>query len=158
ELRSNCAASLSRFGVERYLTLARGPDRRTLPLNPVKILDHDGVENRHEYQRHEGGYAQAANLCVAQWLPKRTAMDCQGEQAQHRSADGDEHGAQPHDAGVDERLVEWLAEGMPLLDEVEEHDYMADDDTHQADDTEECHETERRVQEHERNQRAGRTE
>src|SRR5262249_15969373 len=106
ELRSNCAASLSRFGVERYLTLARGPDRRTLPLNPVKILDHDGVENRHEYQRHEGGYAQAANLCVAQWLPKRTAMDCQGEQAQHRSADGDEHGAQPHDAGVDERLVE----------------------------------------------------
>ncbi len=54
-------------------------------------------------------------------------------------------GTQADDAGVDHGLLEVLAGMVRLLDEVEEHDDVADDDAHQADDSQERHEAERGV-------------
>ena len=52
----------------------------------------------------------------------------------HRGADRDQHRPQPHDAGVEQRLLERLTALVHLLDEIEQHDDVAGDDVDQAGD------------------------
>ena len=56
--------------------------------------------------------------------------------------------------GVEKRSLERLPLLVHLLDEVEEHDHVADDDADQAGDAEEGHEAEGCVHDRQRNKRA----
>ena len=56
------------------------------------------------------------------------------DEAEHGRADRDQHRAQAEQPGVEQRLAQRLAALVPLLDEVEQHDDVADDHADQADD------------------------
>ena len=91
---------------------------------------------------------------VAERLPERAAVDGEREEREHGRADGDHHGAEADDAGVEERFFERLAFFVHFFDEVEENDDVADDDADEAGDSEERHEAEGRAHDVERDQRA----
>jgi hypothetical protein len=67
------------------------------------------------------------------------------EQGDDRCGDGDQNGAQAHDAGIEYRLFERFAFGVHFLDEIKEYDDVADNNPNEADNSEERHETEWRA-------------
>src|SRR5208283_2475795 len=85
------------------------------------------VELRNHQQGNKGSDCQSTNLRIAERLPEWTAMQGQREKRQHGRSDGDHHRPQSNDAGIDHCFLERLAHGVTLLDEVEEHDNMTDD-------------------------------
>jgi hypothetical protein len=53
----------------------------------------------------------------------------EGDQRDDRGADGDQNGPQAHDSRIEHGLLEGLASGMHLLNEIKEDDDVADDYT-----------------------------
>src|SRR4030095_10115412 len=126
---------------------------RFAPFHKFEVQDERRVENGNQKQRHKGGDREAADLRVTERFPQRAAVRRQREKRDDGRRDGDEDRPQPHDTGIEQSLDERLTRFVAFLDEVEQHDDMADDDANQARHTEEGHETEWRPHYVERRER-----
>src|SRR5580704_17578633 len=103
------------------------------PPDQFQIQHDEGVEDGNQTQRHEGRNREAADLRVTKWLPKRAAVRSQREQRNHRSRHGNHDRSKTKDARIDECQLQVLTLFSSLLDEFEEHDDMAHDDTDETD-------------------------
>src|ERR1035438_1850158 len=101
---------------------------RFIPANNLQIEHTDGIHDGHQQESDYRGGAEASDLRVTHRFPERAAVDGERDQSHHGGADGNEHRAQAHDAGVENRFFEGLALRVFLLDEIEEHDDVTDDD------------------------------
>jgi len=99
----------------------------------MQVSREDRVEERDEDEGHPSRDGESPHLRVAERIPQRSAVHRERDEPEHGGADGDEHRAQSHEAG----LVSVLERSPPLtrlLDEVEEPDRVAHDDADEA-----CH-------------------
>src|ERR1035437_2305376 len=108
---------------------------RRFPLHDFQVEDGDAVEDRDQKKRDEGSNCQSADLGVAERLPERSAVAGEEEESENRCADGNEDGAQTLDSSVANGLLERLARFVHFLDEIEEHDNVADDNADEAGDS-----------------------
>src|SRR5688572_23522545 len=127
---------------------------RDFPLHDLQVEDEDRVDDGHEQQREERRDRETTDLRVTERLPQRAAVRREWEEREDRRSDRDEHRTKAKDARIEERFTERRALLVSLLDEVEEHDDVAHDDTDEADDAEERHEAEGTAREHETHERA----
>jgi hypothetical protein len=109
------------------------------PFYDFQIQDKNGIEDRDQQQGDERGNPETANLRVAQRLPQRPPMYGEREQGQDGGADGDHNRPQTNDSRVQQRLLERFPFFVHFLDEIEEHDHVADDDANQTGDAQEGH-------------------
>ena len=124
------------------------------PSNDLQVEHEDAVKDRHQEQSDKGSDAKSTDLRVTKRLPQRTAFESKREKSQDRCSHCDHHGPDSLDAGIRKRLREGLAFCVHFLDEVEQHDDVANNHAYQAGDTEKSHEPERRMHDREGDQRA----
>src|SRR5580692_7335758 len=122
------------------------------PFDPLEIEYKNRVEDRDQEQGDEGSDGQSADLGIAQWLPQRAAFECERKQSKDRCAHGDQYWANTLNSSIRKSTLQRLTLFVHFLDEVEEHDHMADDDTDQACYAQESHEAKWRVHDGQCNQ------
>ena len=99
-----------------------------VPRNPFKIQNENRVKHRHQEQRNKGSDGEATDLRIAERFPQRAAFQRERKQSKNRCAHGDHHRSNTLDPRVRKSTLQWLALFVHLLDEVEEHNHVADDD------------------------------
>ena len=124
------------------------------PSNDLQVKHEDAVKNRHQEQSDKGSDAKSTDLRVTKRLPQRTAFESKREKSQDRCSHCDHYRANSLDARIGQRLDQWLALCVHFLDEVEQHDDVADNHADQAGDAEKSHEPKRRVHDREGDQGA----
>src|ERR1700731_4715297 len=124
-----------------------------IPANDLQVENENAVKNRHQEQSYKGSDAKSTDLRVAKRLPQRTLFRSKREKSQDRCSHCDHYRANSLDARIGQRLDQWLALCVHFLDEVEQHDDVADNHTYQAGDAEKSHEPERRMHDREGDQR-----
>jgi hypothetical protein len=91
-----------------------------IPFKHFQVEHEDCIHDPHlEFGDHRRDQ-QTADLCVTQGLPKRAAMQREREEREHGCENDDEHGTQAENASIDERVLEIVADRVPLLDVVED--------------------------------------
>src|SRR5258708_28685641 len=130
---------------------------RYLPSYPFEIEHKNRVEDRYQEQGDEGGDGESADLGIAQRFPERATFECERKQCKDRCAHGDHHGSNTLDSCIRNSTLEWFALFVHFLDEVEEHDDMADDYPDETGNPEECHEPEGRAHDRQSDQRSNRS-
>src|ERR1700732_1728472 len=123
------------------------------PSNDLQVEHEYAVKDRHQEQSDKGSDAKSTDLRVTKRLPQRTAFESKREKSQDRCSHCDHHGPDSLDASIRKRLREGLAFCVHFLDEVEQHDDVANDHADQAGDAEKSHEPERRMHDRESDQR-----
>ena len=124
------------------------------PSNDLQVEHEYAVKDRHQEQSDKGSDAKSTDLRVTKRLPQRTAFESKREKSQDRCSHCDHYRANSLDARIGQRLDQWLALCVHFLDEVEQHDDVADNHAYQAGDAEKSHEPERRLHDREGDQRA----
>src|SRR5580704_10516668 len=104
------------------------------PANDLQVEHEYAVKDRHQEQSDKGSDAKSTDLRVTKRLPQRTAFESKREKGQDRCSHCDHYRANSLDAGIRKRLREWLALCVHFLDEVEQHDDVADNHAYQAGD------------------------
>ena len=102
------------------------------PFDPFEIEYKDRVEDRNQEQGDEGSDGETADLGVAERFPEWATFECEWEQGKNRCAHGDHYGANTFNPGIRKSKLKRLSLLVHLLDKVEEHDHMADNDTDQT--------------------------
>jgi len=98
------------------------------PFDPLEIEHKDRVEDWDQEQSDEGSDGKSADLGIAQRFPERATFKCEREQRKDSCAHGEHHGANTLNSGIRKSSLQGFPLFVHLLDEVEEHDHMADDD------------------------------
>ena len=99
-----------------------------VPRNPLQIQDENRVKNRNQEQGDKCSDGESTDLGIAERFPERAAFERERKQSKNRCAHGDHHRSNTLDPGVRKSTLQWLALFVHLLDEVEEHNQVADDD------------------------------
>src|ERR1700693_3860284 len=123
------------------------------PSNDLQVEHEYAVKHRHQEQRDKGSDAKSTDLRVTKRLPQRAAFESKREKRQDRCSHCDHYRANSLDARISQRLNQWLALCVHFLDEVEQHDDVADNHAYQAGDAEKSHEPERRMHDRKGDQR-----
>src|SRR6266404_6297251 len=111
------------------------------PFDPLQIEYKDGVEDWDQQQGDERCDGQSADLCVAQRFPERATFKCERKQSKDRRGHCDHHRSNTLDSGIRKSAFQRFALFVHLLNEVEQHDDMAYDDSNQAGHSKKCHES-----------------
>src|SRR5438552_19204 len=102
------------------------------PSNDLQVEHEYAVKDRHQEQSDKGSDAKSTDLRVTKRLPERTTFESKREKSQDRCSHCDHHGPDSLDAGIGQRLNQWLALCVHFLDEVEQHDDVANNHPYQA--------------------------
>src|SRR6266404_101527 len=124
------------------------------PFDPLEIEYKNRVEDWDQEQRNEGSDGESADLGVAQGFPERATFKCERKQRKDSCGHSDHHGSNALNAGIGKSTLQRLPLFVHLLDEVEQHDHMADDDADQTGNPQECHEPEGRTHDRQSDQRS----
>src|SRR6266478_1280204 len=130
---------------------------RHVPRNPLQVQNKNRVKDRDQEQRDEGSDGESANLGIAERLPERPPFERERKQSKDGRPDGDHYRTNALNAGIGKSTFEWFALFVHLLDEIEEHDHVADDDANEAGNPKECHEPEWRAHDRQCDQRSDRS-
>src|SRR6266446_3884465 len=130
---------------------------RHVPRNPLQVQNKNRVKDRDQEQRDEGSDGESANLGIAERLPERPPFERERKQSKDGRPDGDHYRTNALNAGIGKSTFEWFALFVHLLDEIEEHDHVADDDPNEAGNPKECHEPEWRAHDRQCDQRTDRS-
>src|ERR1700687_2189798 len=103
-----------------------------LPANDLQVKHEDAVKNRHQEQSDKGSDAKSTDLRVTKRLPQRTAFESKREKSQDRCSHWCQYKANSLGARIGQGLDQWLALCVHFLDEVEQHDDVADNHPDQA--------------------------
>src|SRR5260370_18743882 len=114
------------------------------PFDPFQIEYKNRVEDRDQDQRDDGNDGKSAHLRIAQTFPERATFECKRKQRKNGRAYGDHHGSNTLNAGIRKSAFQRLALVGHLLNEVEQDDDMAYDDSNEAGHSKKCHEAKRR--------------
>src|SRR5205085_8856914 len=98
------------------------------PFDPLEIEHKDRVKDGDQEQCDESGYGKSTDLGITKRLPERATFECERKQCQDRRAHGDHYGSNALNPGIRKSALKRLSFFVHLFNEVEEHDYMADDD------------------------------
>src|SRR6266566_894674 len=115
------------------------------PFDPLQIEYKNRVEDRDQEQGDEGSDRESANLGIAQRFPERATFECKRKQSEDSCAHGDHHGPNALNTGIGKSTLQRLALFVHLLNEIEQHNDMAYDDSNQAGYSKKCHEAKRRA-------------
>src|ERR1700675_4658855 len=143
-----------RNGFSRFKNFVMHGRVLRLPANDLQVKHEDAVKNQHQEQNYKSREPKSTNLRVKKRLPQRTAFESKREKSQDRCPHCDHYRANSLDARIGQRLDQWLALCVHFLDEVEQHDDVADNHAYQAGDAEKSHEPEGRMHDCEGDQRA----
>jgi len=110
------------------------------PFDPLQVEYKNRVEDRDQEQGDEGSDGESADLGIAQRFPERATFECEGKQSKDGCADGDHHGSNTLNAGIRKSTLQRLALFVHLLNEIEQHDDMAYDDSNETGYSKKCHE------------------
>src|SRR6266404_2936190 len=127
------------------------------PFDPLQIEYENRVEDRDQHQGDESSDRETADLGIAQRFPERAAFECERKQRKDRCAHGDHHWSNTLNAGIRKSALQRFALFVHLLDEIEQHDDVTDDDPDEACYSKKCHEPERRTHDRQSNQRSHRS-
>src|SRR5260370_5730394 len=103
-----------------------------VPRNPLQVQDKNRVKNGDQEQSDEGSDGESADLGIAEGLPERATFEREGKQSKDRCSHGNHHGPNALNPGIRKSTLQWLPLFVHLLAEVEEHDYIPDDDPDEA--------------------------
>src|SRR6266850_6933674 len=106
--------------------------RFCFPSDPLKIEYKNRVEDRDQEQGDKRCHGESANLGIAERLPQRATFECERKQCKDCCGNGDHHGSNTLNARIRKSTLQRFALFVHLLNEVEEHDDMAYDDSNKA--------------------------
>src|SRR5579864_2881234 len=115
------------------------------PFDPLQIQYKDGVEDWDQQQGDESCDGESTDLGVAQGFPERATFKCERKQGKDRCAHRNHHGSNTLNSGIRKSAFQRLSLFVHLLNEVEEHDDMAYDDSDEAGHSKKCHEAKGRT-------------
>src|SRR5882757_4547387 len=99
-----------------------------LPSDPLEVEHKNGVKDRDKEQGDESSDGKPADLGIAERFPERAAFERERKQSEDRRAHGDHHRANTLNPSIRKSALERLPLFVHLLDEIEQHNHMADDD------------------------------
>src|SRR5713101_1398726 len=115
------------------------------PFDPLEIEYKNRVEDRDQEQGDEGCDGESADLRIAQRFPERATFECERKQSEDGCAYGDHHGPNTLNAGIGKSTLQRFALFVHVLNEIEQHDDVADDDANKAGYSKKSHEAKGRA-------------
>ena len=78
--------------------------RAFFPFDHFQVEHENGIDYRDQQQGRKGRDGQATDLCITKRLPKRSAMEGEGTETEHCSANSDQNRPETNNPRVEQRF------------------------------------------------------